>query len=306
MRYASKRIPSRMAKNKGGVVATKYNPINRLNYVLIASICLGEAFIMFVLPSFGTLSEVATIVLDVALLMLITIPLVKWLVTKPMTHYLHDLEAANHTIEVREEQMLTALNALAKAKDNETGSHIMRTQQYVGILAKRLKSMGLHAETLTDKHIRTLIKAAPLHDLGKVGIPDQVLNKQGRFSTEEVELMHSHPTIGESILIASQADESETELITTAIKVAGAHHERWDGLGYPRKLSGESIPIEARIMSVADVFDALVSNRPYKKGWSVDEAYEEIVKQSGTAFDPHVVEAFVAERQVFEEIASRQ
>jgi response regulator RpfG family c-di-GMP phosphodiesterase len=286
-------------------MAKKYNPIKRLNFVLIASICIGEALIMFVLPSFDGLSHLGTIVLDVILLTLITIPVVKWAVTKPMQKYLDDLVAAQHTIALREDQMLTALNALAKAKDTETGSHIIRTQKYVGLLANRLKSMGCHPETLTEEHIKRLIKVAPLHDLGKVGIPDYILNKEGRFTAEERELMNGHPTIGESILAASQSEENEMGLISTAIKVAGYHHEKWDGSGYPRKLHGEDIPIEARIMMVADVFDALISDRPYKKGWTIEEAYNEIINNSGVAYDPIVVEAFIAERQNFEDVTRR-
>ncbi len=222
-----------------------------------------------------------------------------------MRQYLDALASAKHTIAIREDQMLTALNALAKAKDNETGSHIIRTQQYVGLLANRLIIMGYHVQTLTQEHIARLVKVAPLHDLGKVGIPDHILNKEGRFTEEEKELMCSHPMIGESILVASQSAETEMELLSTAIKVAGGHHEKWDGSGYPRKLKGEDIPIEARIMTVADIFDALISDRPYKKGWSVEEAWNEIVNNSGTAFDPIVVEAFIAEREAFEEIASK-
>ena len=281
----------------------KYNPIKRLNFVLIASICIGEALIMFVLPSLEGLSHLGSVVLDVILLTLITIPVVKWAVTRPMKKYLDDLESAQHAIAIREDQMLTALNALAKAKDNETGSHTIRTQKYVGLLANRLKSMGHHSQTLTEEHIVRLIKVAPLHDLGKVGIPDHILNKVGRLTEEEKELMNRHPLIGESILTASQSEENEMGLISTAIKVAGYHHEKWDGSGYPRNLQGEDIPIEARIMTVADVFDALISDRPYKKGWAIDEAYSEITRNSGIAYDPIVVEAFIAERQNFENVA---
>ncbi len=260
---------------------------------------------MFALPFFGELSNLASVVLDVTLLTLITIPIVMWVVTRPMKKYLHDSDSAKHTIGIREDQMLTALNALARAKDNDTGGHIMRTQKYVGLLANRLKSMGHHTQTLTEEHIKMLVKVAPLHDLGKVGIPDHILNKQGRLTDEERELMYSHSIIGESILIASQSEEIEMELISTAIKVAGGHHERWDGSGYPRNLQGEDIPIEARIMAIADVFDALVSHRPYKNGWSVEDAYIEITSNSGITFDPIVVQAFIAERQGFESIADR-
>ena len=117
------------------------------------------------------------------------------------------------------------------------------------------------------------------------------------------ELMNSHPLIGESILAASQSEEHEMGLISTAIKVAGYHHEKWDGSGYPRNLQGEDIPIEARIMAVADVFDALISDRPYKKGWTIEEAYSEIITNSGTSYDPIVVEAFIAERRNFQNVA---
>jgi len=282
----------------------KTNPIKRLNLVLIVSICLGEALIMFLLPLFETLSTALVVALDVTLLLLIMIPVVKWSVTEPMNKYLHDLESANHTILVRENQMLGALNALASANDNETGNHIIRTQQYVRLLAQRLKMMGYHREILTDEHIERLFKVAPLHDLGKIGIPNEILNKAGKLTADERELINQHSMIGESILLAAQSDSGELDLIATALKITGYHHERWDGSGYPRKLIGESIPIEARIMAVADVFDALVSGRPYKKAWTTNDAYKEIVAKGGIAFDPIVIEAFIAERQNFKDIAN--
>jgi len=284
---------------------SKSNPAKRLNLVLIVSICIGEALVMFALPSFGDLSNWVTVLLDVTLLTLITIPLVNWTVTIPMKKYIHDLEFAKHKILVRENQMLAALNSLAAAKDNETGSHIIRTQQYVELLAKRLKSMGHHADTLSDDHIEKLVKVAPLHDLGKVGIPDHILKKPGQLTEEERDLIYGHSMIGENILLAAQSEDVEIDLIAIAMKVAGSHHEKWDGSGYPRKLQGDTIPIEARIMTVADVFDALVSDRPYKKAWTIEEAYIEIVSKSGTSFDPIVIEAFIAERQNFEEIVKR-
>ena len=261
---------------------------------------------MLILPSFGALPGLTTVFLDAVLLSIITVPLVNWLVTHPMQKQIQDLEFAKRKIVVRENQMLSALNSLAAARDNETGSHIIRTQQYVGLLAKRLKSMGHHADTLSDDHIEKLVKAAPLHDLGKVGIPDHILKKSGQLTAEEREIMYGHAMVGENILAAAQSEDVEMGLIAIAMKVAGAHHEKWDGSGYPRKLQGNNIPIEARIMSVADVFDALVSDRPYKKAWTIEDAYIEIVSKSGSAFDPIVVEAFIAERQNFEEIANQR
>jgi len=282
----------------------KTNPINRLNLVLIVSICISEALIMFFLPFFETLSSVLVVALDVGLLLLIMIPVVKWSVTDPMKKFHRDLDSAKRTILVQENQMLGALNALAAANDHETGNHIIRTQQYVRVLAQRLKVMGHHCEILTDEYIEILFKVAPLHDLGKVGIPDEILKKAGKLTADERELMNQHSMIGESILLAAQTEDSESHLLATAIKITGYHHERWDGSGYPRKLAGESIPIEARIMALADVFDALVSSRPYKKAWTTEDAYKEIVGKSGVAFDPIVVEAFIAARQKFEDIVN--
>lgn len=284
---------------------TKSNPVQRLNLVLIVSICFGEALIMIALPFFGPLPNLAVALIDVALLTLITIPVVNWTVTLPMRKEIHSLESAKHKIVVRENQMLTALNALASAKDNETGSHIIRTQHYVRLLAYRLKSMGHHTHALSDEHIERLIKVAPLHDLGKVGIPDHILHKEGKLTDDERGLIQEHSVIGESILLAAKSADSEVDLITTAIKVAGGHHEKWDGSGYPRNLTGESIPIEARIMAVADVFDALTTDRSYKRAWSIEDACMEIISSSGAAFDPIVVKAFIAERQNFEDIANK-
>jgi len=283
----------------------KYNPIKRLSFVLIASIFLGELLIMLIFPFFGQLHAIAGVLLNVLLLSLITIPAVKFMMIRPAKKYIHDLESAQNTIQVRENQMLGALNALANAKDNATGGHIIRTQQYVRLLAQRVKSMGHHLQTLTDEHIEKLHKVAPLHDIGKVGIPDQILKKMGPLTADEREVMKQHSLIGESILLAAQLEEIEPDLLTTALKIAGCHHEKWDGTGYPRGLSGESIPIEARIMAVADVFESLSSDRPYKKAWTFKESYELIVKGSGTAFDPVVVEAFIAEREGFEDLAKK-
>jgi len=286
-------------------MSKKYNPIQRLNFVLIATIGIGEALIMFVLPSFGKLPNLLTVFLDMALLMLITIPIVKWLVIKPMKKYLQDLEQARQQITAKENQMLSALNSLAKARDNETGAHIIRTQKYVKLLADRIRSSGYHLDFLTEEHIARLVKVAPLHDLGKVGIPDQILKKAGRLTGEELEIIQGYPLIGESILSTAQSDKAETDLISVAIKVAGSHHEKWDGTGYPRNLAGENIPLEGRIMAIADVFDALVSERTYKKAWTIEEACTEITSKRGTAFDPIVVDAFIAERQQFESIARK-
>lgn len=205
-----------------------------------------------------------------------------------------------------ESQMLSSLNALAKARDNETGNHIIRTQLYVKNLALRLRKMGYYENELSDQIIDLLYKAAPLHDIGKVGIPDDILLKPGRLNDDEWEIMKTHTTIGEAVLSSAEAEfKDENGVIEKALKIAGGHHEKWDGSGYPRGLSGIEIPLAARIMSVADIYDALVSERVYKRGWTHREAIQEIISHKGTYFDPLIVEAFIAEQDQFQGIAEQ-
>ncbi len=219
-------------------------------------------------------------------------------------NYAMKLELANKKVEQSESQFLTSLNALSKARDNETGNHIIRTQLYVKILALRLRSNGLHVEILTDEFIDFLYKASPLHDIGKVGIPDSILLKNGPLTDEEWVVMKTHTLIGESVLDAAHiTSDGDSDVITKAIKLAGGHHEKWHGNGYPRGLAGQAIPLEARIMSIADNYDALVSNRPYKKAWSHEQAVQEIISKRATHFDPLIVDAFIAEQDVFRGIA---
>jgi HD-GYP domain-containing protein (c-di-GMP phosphodiesterase class II) len=195
-----------------------------------------------------------------------------------------------------EEALLASLIALASKRDNETGSHIVRTSNYVRIIASRLKIMGFYAEYLTNDRIRDFYRAAPLHDIGKVGIPDSVLNKPGRLNSEEWEVMKTHASIGESILVTVKEKFSDIpSFLHHAIEIAGGHHERWDGTGYPRGISGELIPLAARIMAVADVYDALVSRRIYKEPWTHEAACAEIIKLKGTQFDPKIVDALICE-----------
>jgi HD-GYP domain-containing protein (c-di-GMP phosphodiesterase class II) len=150
-----------------------------------------------------------------------------------------------------------------------------------------------------------MFKAAPLHDIGKVGIPDRILLKNGPFTDEEWAIMKTHALIGESVLSsANTTHEGGSEVIARAIKIAGGHHEKWDGTGYPRGLAGEDIPLEARVMSLADMYDALLSERPYKKAWSHQEAVKEIITRRNTQFDPLVVDAFIAEQNVFKDIST--
>lgn len=225
-----------------------------------------------------------------------------------LSNYFHEnlWLKANEKLLLKENQMIASLNSLSLARDNETGNHIIRTQHYVKILATRLKSLGLYTEELSDNAIEQLFKAAPLHDIGKVGIPDDILLKPSKLTPEEWNIMKTHTTIGESVLGAAettlQNNENE-DVISKAIKIAGGHHEKWDGTGYPRGLKEQEIPLEARIMSLADMYDALISDRVYKKAWPHDSAVKEIVSKSNIQFDPAIVEAFLVEADRFYEIS---
>jgi PAS domain S-box-containing protein len=201
-------------------------------------------------------------------------------------------------------QMLSSLNALALARDNETGNHVIRTQHYVKIIATRLFETGQYLDQINGQTIELMFKAAPLHDIGKVGIPDAILQKPGKLTDDEWVIMKTHTTIGENILSAAhfQSDKANP-IINMAHQIAGSHHERWDGTGYPRGLKGEDIPLAGRIMAIADVYDALVSKRVYKPKWTYEEGISEILSLKGLQFDPLIVDAFVLEESRFNEIA---
>lgn len=177
-------------------------------------------------------------------------------------------------------ELIQRLGRAAEFKDNETGMHVMRMSHVSGRLALQL-GMDPH-------YSEQLIHAAPMHDIGKIGIPDHVLLKPGKLDDVELELMRKHPEMGAKIL-----DNSTSPLIKLAHSVALYHHERWDGTGYPFGLKGEAIPIEARIVAVADVFDALLNKRPYKEAWPVEKAVAEIENNRGKHFDPAIVDAML-------------
>jgi putative two-component system response regulator len=194
---------------------------------------------------------------------------------------------------------------LAESRDTETGNHIARTQAYIECLGKKLATRSKYQKVLTPSRLETITKAAPLHDIGKVGIPDRVLLKPGKLDPEEWAIMQSHSTIGAQVIhraiskvrnLDRQSDaflHSESLAVLEEAKViALSHHEKWDGTGYPQGLAGEDIPLSARLMAIADVYDALTSARVYKKAWSNEEASAHILSQGGSHFDPEIVQAF--------------
>lgn len=212
------------------------------------------------------------------------------------------------TLEVRAIQEVTilALASLAETRDNETGNHIRRTQSYIRVIAERLKDHPNFALGLSEYGIRMIVRSAPLHDIGKVGIPDKILLKAGKLDDEEFEIMKRHTVLGkEAIEQAERALGTQVEFLSTAKEIALSHHERWDGKGYPQGLAAEAIPASARLMALADVYDALISKRVYKEGMPHEKAAEIIVSGRGSQFDPDVVDAFEDAQEEFKEIASR-
>lgn len=203
-----------------------------------------------------------------------------------------------------ENGMLDSLNALSMARDNETGNHIQRTKKYVQLIANRLREMGVYKDELSISAVANMTKAAPLHDIGKVGIPDNILKKNGSLTDDEWTVMKTHALLGEEVLKAAKVEDAKhTKVLDAAIDIAGGHHECWDGSGYPRSLRGHDIPLAARIMSIADMYDALVRERVYKEKWSHQDACTEITRLKGIRFDPAVVEAFLLEQENFARIA---
>ena len=218
-----------------------------------------------------------------------------------------DAEVTKRTREVQAIQDVTvlAMSSMAETRDNETGNHILRTQRYVKRLAEQLRTLPKYESLLTDDYIELLYKSAPLHDIGKVGIPDAILLKPGKLTPEEFEIMKTHTTIGyESIVRAEKSLGTSLTFLQPAKEIALSHQEKWDGSGYPQGLQGEAIPLSARLMAVADVYDALISKRVYKDPIPHPDSVAIMTKGRGTHFDPEVLDAFLAIHEEFHAIAN--
>ncbi|MEQ1528417.1 MAG: two-component system response regulator [Methylococcales bacterium] len=206
--------------------------------------------------------------------------------------------------ELIQELSIRALAHLAEIRDPETGNHILRTQNYVHHLAEKLMNHPRFSATLTNKYIRLLACSAPLHDIGKVGIPDIILQKPGKLTTQEWEIMKTHAHLGAIAIEEAERDvEKPVVFMILAKEIAHWHHEKWDGSGYPDGLTGDAIPISARIMALADVFDALICRRVYKDPLPYQEVKTIIAAGRGKHFDPDMVDAFLADYSVFCAIA---
>ncbi len=208
------------------------------------------------------------------------------------------------SIESRE-MAIFAMAKLAESRDPETGAHLERVRGYSRILASRLAQAGRFPDEITRDFVRTIYLTSPLHDIGKVGIPDAVLLKPGRLSDREFEIMKTHTTLGAETLDAAVRMFPGAAFLRMARDIAATHHERYDGTGYPAGLKGDDIPLAGRIVAVADVYDALTSRRVYKAAYGHDIARSMIVSESGGHFDPVVIEAFIASEAAIEDVRSR-
>ncbi len=214
--------------------------------------------------------------------------------------YLQDL-VQEQVREISDSQMATliAVSKLAEHRDEETGRHIDRTRTYCKLLAEQLRTQPAFASQITDTYIENIYQAAPLHDIGKVGIPDNILFKPGRLTAAEFEIMKTHVDLGAQTLQTVVDRYPQNAFITLGLEITKTHHEKWDGSGYPNALAGDAIPLSGRIMAVADVYDALRSVRPYKPGFSHEESVAIILEGSGSHFDPAVIAAFISIEKEF-------
>jgi putative two-component system response regulator len=199
-----------------------------------------------------------------------------------------------------------AMTSLAETRDSDTGNHVMRIQHYVSALAQRLVGHPRFAATLTQTYIGVLYRSAPLYDMGTIGIPDRILLKPSRLTTAEFEIMKTHTTLArDAIAYAEKTLGFEAERLQIVKELVYCHQEKWDGTGYPQALSGDQIPLSARLLAIADVYDALISDRVYKAGVPHDQAVATIFQGRASHFDPDMVDAFIEIQDEFSAIAER-
>lgn len=234
-----------------------------------------------------------------------------------MKHWQDFMRDKNHWLEQEVQRRLSQVHrlqdasiyvmiSLAEFRDECTGNHIRRTQEYMQLLARQLALLPRYTTLLTPDYVEMLAKSAPLHDIGKIAIPDHILLKPGKLDAAEFTIMQTHAERGYDIL--QRADNfmgDQGEFLDIALDIARHHHEKWDGSGYPHGLAGEAIPLTARLMALADVYDALHSARPYKPAMTHAQAADIILQGRGRHFDPEIVDIFIANAAAFVEIADR-
>lgn len=260
-----------LVKNREGTVQGKMKQVAKDGQMLTVSLALSP-----MLDRFGELQGILGVGLDV---------------TEEVRQQKEILSLLSQVKKTQEVAIFT-LAKLSESRDEETGLHLMRIREYCKVLCEGLATREAYRETITPKFTEDLYQSSVLHDIGKVAIPDEVLKSSGVFSPQEREIMERHPLVGGKALEEAVSKLGERSFLTTGVEVAYYHHERWDGKGYPFGLEGEDIPIAARIVAVADVYDALTSKRRYKRAFSHAEACELIVQEKAKQFDPLLVEVF--------------
>lgn len=224
--------------------------------------------------------------------------------TEDTLRYVLDINEKNAMISKMQSALIIVLADIVESRDSNTGDHIKKTAAYVKILLEELRRENAFPDLdFSDDYIRNVVDSAPLHDIGKIQVPDAVLNKPGKLTDEEYAIIKTHTTAGAEIIDRVIEKVPGSGYLKAARNMAMSHHEKWDGTGYPQGLKGEEIPLSARVMAVADVFDALVSKRAYKKSFSIEQATDMIIEGKGKQFDPKVVDAFIASLEEFREVA---
>jgi len=198
--------------------------------------------------------------------------------------------------------IITVLANMVENRDKGTGGHIERTSAYIKILIEEMNKMNVYADEIHKWDVDKIISSARMHDLGKISITDIILNKPDKLTVDEYETIKTHALEGERIIDEIIAQTGEAEFLRNAKLFAGCHHERWDGKGYPHGLKGEEIPLQGRIMAIVDVYDALVSERPYKKAFSDEEAVKLIMQNAGTQYDPLIADVFLKVKDKFKAV----
>jgi putative two-component system response regulator len=213
------------------------------------------------------------------------------------------VELRTRELALTQDVTIRSLASLAETRDNETGGHIQRTQNYVGVLAMELAKTPEFQNINKPELLRLMEKSAPLHDIGKVGVPDSILLKPGKLTDEEFDEMKKHTVYGKEALLRAEKDLGSSSFLRVAREIAYTHHEKWTGGGYPENINGEAIPVSGRIMAIADVYDALISKRVYKPPFSHSKAVGIIEEGAGSHFDPRMVKVFLGMNEKFREIA---
>ena len=217
--------------------------------------------------------------------------------------YVREKEKSTLALMESHSATIDTISLIASMHDDETGAHINRTKNYVKVLAEYFYKKKAYPELLTPEYINSIYEAAPLHDIGKIGIPDSILKKPGKLTEEEFEIMKTHSTLGKNVIQNTMNSYDKNDFLKVAYNIAFYHHEKWDGTGYPNGLKGHEIPLEAQFMTLADVYDALISKRRYKEAFSFEVAEKIILEGEGTVYSPEIIEAFLKLKEEFREIA---